>query len=73
MKRNQAGIARQTLLSFPGAALRAMLPSEINEVERYLTGVLENTWQNGFDRGYAAAKRDAEIDRPFDSGFLGPR
>lgn len=52
MKRDLAGIARQALLSFPGAALGAMLPSEQEAVIKIMTHLQEEAYQGGFDKGY---------------------
>jgi len=51
-KRDLAGIARFALLSFPGAALGAMLPSEHEAVVKLLTHLQEEAYQGGFDKGY---------------------
>jgi len=49
MKRDLAGIARQALLSFPGAALGAMLPSEQEAVIKIMTHLQEEAWEAGFE------------------------
>ena len=68
MKRDLAGIARQALLSFPGAALGAMLPSEQEAVIKIMTHLQEEAWEAGFERGYRGRVED-EADESF---FRGP-
>jgi len=68
MKRDLAGIARQALLSFPGAALGAMLPSEQEAVIKIMTHLQEEAWEAGFERGY----RDRVEDEADESFFRGP-
>ena len=68
MKCDLAGIARQALLSFPGAALGAMLPSEQEAVIKIMTHLQEEAWEAGFERGY----RDRVEDEADESFFRGP-